>query len=384
MEANEVVNVIPEDSWLRDWMELWVAHEYPKSYLLLSALAMTGAALGRKVWYGDRDIRPLWPMLNVLLIGPSGTGKSSAIMLSRRLLYVLSKADQPQFIMGGATMERLHADLLPQPKAILFASELANFFNRQKYNEALVPYVTELLDYEPVERRTVAGSIIRIPEPSVTVVGGSTVEWLQEQLPDAAVAGGFLARFLICEEPYKSQRVADPETALTKAQQKRLDVLRHTVEESFLHSIAAAGGQLKFRDYGVHDEYSYWYMNHKPVSGTLAPFAARAHEFVKRMAMLFAVSAFRDAIYSEDLAAAISLYAYAESKLQSVVVPYTATGKIMKQILGVIGISEMTEKEILQAMLNTAGSHEVLKYLGGLQMAGVIELRDGRYRRIKQ
>src|SRR5512146_2984872 len=126
-------------------MGAWPSAEPPKSYILFSALTMLGAALGRKVWF-NQDVHTLFPPLNLLLIGPSGCGKSTSIMMARKhLIQLLPRAEQPQFIMGAPTPEKLHDDLKPAPHAVLFASELANFFTRQKYMEGMIPYVTELL-----------------------------------------------------------------------------------------------------------------------------------------------------------------------------------------------------------------------------------------------
>ncbi len=334
------------------------------------------------MWFGDREVRPLWPMLNLLLIGPSGIGKSSAILLSRRLFNALPRTAQPQFVIGASTKERLHDDLFVQPHAVIFASELANFFNRQEYNKALVAYFTELLDYEPVECRTKSGGITRIDEPAVTVVGGSTVEWLQMQLPDAAATGGFLARFMIVNEDHKAQRIANPDTALTKRQKLDIDNARAGVYQEFFHCVETARGNIGFRDFGVSDLYELWYLERKAASGQLAPFAARAPEFVKRLAMLLAVSAHRESIYEGDILAAIRLYQHCEAKLQDVVVPYTPQGRLIKMILDTIGRETLSQTQVIRAMQNTVGAQEVQKHLQGLQLAGSIErTAEGLYRR---
>jgi len=75
-------------------------------------------------------------------------------------------------------MEGLHQLLEPQPNAILYASELAAFFNRSKYMESLLPYVTELLDYPPQVERNLRTGKSKVMLPSVSVMGGSTKDWL--------------------------------------------------------------------------------------------------------------------------------------------------------------------------------------------------------------
>jgi len=204
----DIPDCLPQDSWFRDWMAIWPTAESSKSFLLFSAMAMLGACLGRRVWL-DQDIHQVRPMINLLLIGPSGIGKSSAVKIAKRLLPFVSEMERPQFFEGGSTKEKLHEDLAVQPKAIIFASELAAFFSKEKYKENLIPYVTQLLDYEDViELRSKSGGIVPVHYPAVSILGASTLEWLQDQLPDSAVSGGFLARFLILNEEAKGQRVA--------------------------------------------------------------------------------------------------------------------------------------------------------------------------------
>src|ERR1700744_664420 len=181
----KIPDCLPEDSWFRRWMEIWPTSESPKSFLLFSAMSMLGACLGRRVWL-DQDIHQVRPMLNLLLIGPSGIGKSSAVKVAKRLLPFVPAEHRPQFIEGGSTKEKLHADLVHEPKAILFAPELAAFFSKEKYKENLIPYVTNLLDYEDtIELRTKRDDIVVVHMPSVSILGASTLDWLHDQLPDS-------------------------------------------------------------------------------------------------------------------------------------------------------------------------------------------------------
>lgn len=374
----KLLECIPGDSWFLRWCDCWPTAEPPKSYILFAGMMMLGAALGRKIWY-NQDFRKLWPMLNLLLIGPSGIGKSTAIYMARKLLESIPKVEQPQFIVGGATPEALHKDLLPNPHAVLFASELANFFNRQKYMEGMIPYCTELLDYGAVEKRTVHGGMIRIEEPSVTVVGGSTVEWLQEQLPDSATAGGFLARFLIVSEEHKGQRVACPELAMTTKQWVELERLRAQVFNEFYECLHTTTGNVPFKDYGALDAYSTWYTAHDAVTGHLAPFAARAGEFVLRLSMLLAISRHNPTISAEDIQAAIELHGYCENKLQQVVVPFTQAGKMQNMVLQAVGDGGATDVQIKQAMRNFCTSQDTEKMLQSLLIQKEIKQVGNKY-----
>lgn len=362
-------------------MSIWPHAETPKSYVLFTGMAMLGAALGRQVVF-DQDVHKLYPMLNLLLIGPSGIGKTTALEhMGMRLLHSLPKAEQPQIISGAPTPEKLHDDLKPNPHAVLFAEELASFFNKTKYMEGLIPYVTELLNYKShIERRTKGGGLIIVDNPTVAVCGGSTVEWLQEQLPDSATSGGFLARFLIVSEEHKSQRNPLPKMSMGKTQWLQLEHARAKCFNDFYHCLRYYSGSIAFRDYGVADVYSLWYSNYKPATGHLAPFSARAGEFILRLATLVALSRHNVAIDDEDVTAAIKLYTYCADKLQAVVVPYTQQGKLSAMVMKALD-QPRTPQEVRHAMKNFAGSREVDKILMDLQASGDVSMHDGKYRR---
>jgi len=375
----DITERIPKDSWLYSWLHVWPHAEAPQGYILMVGLSMLGAAIGRHAWM-DQDVHRVWPMLNLLLIGPSGIGKSTTLGMGRMLLEAMSTG-APQIIAGTSTPEKLHEDLAEQPHAVLIASELAAFFNKQRYNEALVPYVTELLDYRPVERRTRQGGVVKIPEHSVTVLGCSTVEWLQEQLPDSATTGGFLARFFVLNEHHKHQRVALPGQVLGRSAKALLAVRRSQVVDEFPRVVAGAKGAYDFRSYADADAFSLWYSNHKPPSGHLAPFAARAREFVLRMSMLIAVSRRHRWIEDVDVRAAISIYEYGEARLQEVVVPLSPQGRLLMRVLDVMD-HPMTGHAIKRAMRNQAMSPMVQQCLDSLLESKDIErIPDGRYKR---
>lgn len=365
-------------------MSIWPTTESPRSFLLFAGLAIMGAVLGRRVWL-DSDWRKLYPMLNLLLIGPSGVGKSTGLEIGfNSLVWSLPKMEQPQVISGAPTPEKLHDDLRANPHAILYASELANFFTKQKYMEGLIPYVTELLDYKPtIERRTKSGGTLVVEEPAVTVMGCSTVDWLQEQLPASAVGGGFLPRFLIVSEEHKAQKVALPGMSLSRAQREALWTRRADTIEAFQGLVAQLpSGAYNFKDYEAANAYAVWYSNHQPTSGHLAPFAARAGEFVQRLALLLALSRDRAFIDTTDVRLAVKMYHYSERKLQEVVVPYTQQGRLLALLLGAVGTGSKTANDIAKVMRNFVTAQDCDRLIESLVRSGdLVRTPNGRYRK---
>lgn len=377
----KIPECLPQDSWFRRWMEIWPTSESPKSFLLFSGMAMLGACLGRRVWL-DQDIHQVRPMLNLLLIGPSGIGKSSAVKVAKKLLPFVPEYHRPQFIEGGATKEKLHMDLVDQPKAILFAPELAAFFSKEKYKENLIPYVTNLLDYEDqIEIRTRRDGIVTVLNPSVSILGASTLEWLQDQLPDSAVSGGFLARFLILNEDSKGQRIANPHRLLSGRAKLKLEELRTKTFAEFSDLFLVHEGNMDYEDYDAAETYAKWYNSYQPATGYLAPFAARAGELILRLSMLLAISGRRNSISSGDITSAITLYTYIASRLDRVVVATNAQGKLGQLVLDCLGTEGLKPGEIVKKLRAQAGFAEIEKHLEGLLYAGEAYVEDGKIKK---
>lgn len=383
--AESIESCLPQDSAFARWMKLWPVSEPPKSYILFSGLSIFGACLGRNVWM-DMDIHTIYPMLNLLLIGPSGIGKSTSIdEIGLKIVEGLEKNLQPQIIKDSTTKEKLHQDLMDNSHAIIVASELASFFTKEKYKEGMIPYVTRLLDYkDSISNSTRKDGSSIVERPSVTVIGGSTVEWLQGQLPDTATAGGFLARFFIVKEDHKFQRVADPKGALGRSAWIELEMERGKVLAELRALATINGGKVGFADYEAADAYGYWYQTQMPETGHLSPFSARAGEFVLRFAMLLALSRHHVNIEAEDIHAAVKLYEYSSKKLQEVVVPYTTQGKLLSQVLQAIGYQPVSEAFVKRAMRNSAAAQDVTKLLQSLmESKDIARTPEGMYVRVK-
>lgn len=364
-----MLKLLPEDSWFHDWMTLWPVSEPPLSFILFAAMGVMGGAIGRRAWL-SMDVHTLYPLLNLLLIGPSGCGKSTAlrdIAIANLITPLPDGPLKPMVLTGRATKEALHQDLMAQPHSIIMISELANFFSKEKYMEGAISYVTDLLDLAPARVRTKGGGNLIVERPECSILGCSTREWLQGMLPDSAGEGGFLPRFLILKEDYKYQRISNPNALLSEAQKKSLASRRDKSLQDFNHIVSAASGQFDFTDYEASDFYDFWYQTYLPESGALAPFAARAGAHVLRLSLLVAISRFASSISIGDLRAGIGLHAYTQRRLAEVVVPMSASGKLMSKLLDAIGGEWRTAIDLRRAMRNHCGGQDVDRMLTDLE-----------------
>jgi hypothetical protein len=242
-------------------MDCFPVSESPKSYLLIAGMSALGAALGRGVWM-ESDMRRTFPMLNIVFIGPSGLGKTEAITYGQTLLLEkIPESLRPHIIEGEATRAALTDDLAKNPHTVFIAEEMASVFTKQKYQEDMVPFVTELLNYKTkVERRTKSGKLQVIMEPAVTFQCGTTLDWFQKQLPNTAAVGGFLPRFLVVHEEDKAQIIPWPEDKMDAERKAALGKHRAEVTREFVHLVERyrLAGKVKFKDQEAIDKFSMW------------------------------------------------------------------------------------------------------------------------------
>lgn len=345
-------------------------------------MACLGAVLGRRVYF-SLDVHKVYPLLNLLLIGPSGIGKSTAMrdIAVNHLIPQVPDEYRPNLLTGKSTKEAIHQDLIVAPKSIILASELANLFSKEKYNEGMIPYFTDLLDLAPARVRTKSGGNMVIQRPECCVMGGSTKQWLQDMLPSTAGEGGFLPRFLIVKEDYKYQRIADPRRHQNDKQRSELATERERVFYEFNRISRINEGLIDFEDYEASDTYTEWYDTFLPESGALAPFAARAGAHVLRLALLTAISCRRNFICADDVRTGICLYTYSINRLAEVVVPLSPEGKKVTKVMDAIGNQSLSSMEIRRAMRNYMGSADVDRVLADLVRDHELMFEEGLFRR---
>jgi hypothetical protein len=172
-----------------------------------------------------------------------------------------------------------------------------------------------------------------------------------------------------------------PKHSMSRTKWQELMEYREGVFRRFL-LLALAQGEMDFDGFEASDVYVEWYNNLKPVAGHLAPFAARGGEFVKRLAMLVALTCGRLRLQPQDVRAGIAIWEYCNAKLNEVVVPLTGTGKLLAQILKIVGNQECTPQFICRQMRNYESTQGVMKLIQSHVLSGELAEVDGKLKRI--
>ena len=216
-EHDDVEEHLPKKGWLGLWMKFTGNLEICPRFRFFSACSAVGAAVNNKVWIqrGDEGLLPkLFPNPWVMLLAPPGRGhKTTAINMAVNCLTeacddvrILADKLTPEYLVKALSSPSTPKEMIRigprDATGLIKASELSVFFGKQTYNVGLVSLVTDLYDYrEKWSGGTIGRGGETLRRNCISILGGSTPEWLQQMLPQDAFTGGFMSRFIIVEMP---------------------------------------------------------------------------------------------------------------------------------------------------------------------------------------
>ena len=203
----ELLPVIYEGGWFGQLAAYTQHAQAPPAYFFGAALTIAGAAFAarpRILW----EQGPLYTNLYTVLVGESGTGKSTAVEWAQAIMqpalgnHLLGNDGTPQGFMRGLherwELTRLCAD------GLIIADEYKSLIGREKHKEQLVTFLTACYGkHGPFDRILGAGgggcdSKYYFENPRVSIVAGTTMEWWRNSHEDA-VLGGYVPRHFIFE-----------------------------------------------------------------------------------------------------------------------------------------------------------------------------------------
>jgi hypothetical protein len=237
--VREPLELLVRGGWFERYLEWTRDHESPAQFHFGAAVAAISAVLGRRpriAW----EARVTYANLFVLLVGPTGSRKGSAIDRAVRLissavpardLHVLPSEGTHQ---GFAHRLRLrHSDPLNSrgwSDGLIIAPEFSVLISRDQNKSDLVKWFTDWYDSPDVWERALRGEEdFRLENVCVSVLGGSNIEWLRT-MPKDSVTGGFMPRFLIFDAEDKRSWIARPKFDLV-TEGNLIDSLRTNLSE---------------------------------------------------------------------------------------------------------------------------------------------------------
>ena len=184
--------------------------EVPEQYYFWSGLSTLAALMNGQVWIHMGRFQ-IFPNLYVVLIGPPGNGKTSALRRAEHLTRSfsdISLSAQSETAEGLVRFMRdqciktveLDGKVVPYTPLTCFLPELSNFFGRDP--GGMIDLLTGIWDFgeDVYHRRTKGQGEDILPRPNLNLLGCTTQEWITTYLKSDIIGGGFTRRVVFVNE----------------------------------------------------------------------------------------------------------------------------------------------------------------------------------------
>lgn len=321
--------------------------EVPTFFYRWSAIGGLGAWLGKDVYikFGSQKI---YPNMYILLLGEPGTKKSTAIKTMKRVLksahynhFSAEKTSKEKFLLdlsgvdeeGEADAEDfLNAGLFgeDEPREVFIAAdEFNDFFGNNILD--FVSLLGVLWDWEGIyENKIKNGQSVKIQDPYVSLLGGTTPTTFSHTFPQEVIGQGFFSRVVAVHAKPTGKRITWPHEPDEEETRELLDHLRRIKTN--------CQGQITFTKEAYH-LVDVIYQNWKEVDDVrFASYSNRRHTHFLKLVALHTVARCSMVVEKEDV-----IYA-------NTILHHTET--LMPKAYGEFGQSR-----------NSALSHKIIQYL---------------------
>jgi len=206
------------DDWISAFMKYTENSQPPNSFKKWVAISTVAACLQRKCYLEWEGM--LYPNMYIVLVGPSGCGKGTAMRPAERFLRELGIKLSPEAVTREQLIRRLRKagaqDITPDSNSItmhasltVFSAELAVFLSRD--NTQLMSDLTDWYDCRDVWKyETKHEGNDHITNVWVNLIGATTPDLLESTLPQNAIGGGLTSRIIFVYEEKMGKKVIFP------------------------------------------------------------------------------------------------------------------------------------------------------------------------------
>lgn len=308
-------------NWLDTYIEYTAKAESPGSYHQWCGISVIAACLRRQTWVNMGHFE-VYPNMYIVLVGPPGCRKNSAINIATKLAF---KLDDVKFSADATTREALiraiagsaatlELDGMKEPyvhsSLTIISKELSVFLGTN--NTDLLSLLTDLYDcHDKWEYRTKNMGIDTIRGEWLNMLAGTTPTWLVGSVPMNAIGGGFTSRVIFVVENGPRHRNARP--VLSQHEKNLRENLWSDLEQ-----ISMMKGEMTLTDDG-EKWFINWYEKIAYRSTTDVRFDGyfeRKHIHLLKTAMIISASFSNDRVITkEHLASALYIIEQLESKM---------------------------------------------------------------------
>ena len=363
--------------------------EVPAIFSVWIGIATVSATLGRDCFI-DQGYFTIYPNLYIILVaGSARCRKSTAIRIAKNFMdkvepsiNIVSQKVTPEGLIGalsGMIGEEGATRVVPSAVGISIVSELSTLIDRNAFKSGLIALLTDLYDSEDFEYLTRARGKELVKNPCLSILGGSTTQWIKEAIPEIAIGGGFTSRILFIYKDKREKLVPWP--FITEDNKKMADDIVHD-----LNQIAKLRGQFALDAEALDmfkSEYVSFYHGKLMDDEQLSGYANRRHSILLKIAIVVSASkSDSKLITADDMRVAMSLMRKAEDSMPIVfrAILSNQTGDIFDQIVRFMMSNRIVMRsELISQFRHKMTSQELDIMIRTLEEEGVIKTEvDGR------
>jgi len=336
--------------------------EVPGTFALWSGISTISATLGRDCFVSQGHFVVHPNMYIVLVAGSAKCRKSTSINIASRFIEsvtpqikTLSQKMTPEALIGtlsgtlggdeGSTIITAHAE------GIAIVDELATMIDTNAFKSGMIPILTKLYDCEDFQYETRGRGREDVSNPCLSILGGSTLHWIKEAIPQVAIGGGFTSRVVFVYRDQVEKLIPWPSKSDTN------DKLKSDITHD-LNLVAKIRGPFAFNAKAKEiycEEYKNFintseFYNNKNLAG----YAGRRHVLILKLSMIVSAGE-RDSrlVDEKDVEVAIKILVDAETTMPDVLAQISSEpiGDVCEEVLTMIkNRKSIARKELLKAM----------------------------------
>jgi hypothetical protein len=344
-----------KEGFFTEYLAYTHLHESPEDFHMWVAITLMSIVVKRNVWM-NRGYYKLYPNLYTILVAESALlRKSSSIRIGVNLVKEAMPEQLNLFAQKITPEGLIHylaliSEEQKKSEATIISDELAVTLGNCAKDPTLLQLLTTLYDSaDRFEYATISRGVERCEQICVSMLAGSTPEWLKSSMPEDAVGGGFFSRLILVNRTECGRRNPHPEDTISPEVEAFKEVCIGD-----LRAISNVKGEFKWEP-RAKQMFSDWYCDYNEpdkASAHLRGYYGRKGDTIIKLAMLCSLSSNDSLILTErDFNFALRLLNENEQYLTDIIdkMGQTQTGKDQNQVLNIITKAGMiTHSKLMQ------------------------------------
>src|SRR3990167_1610637 len=283
-------------NWLAEYKRWTLSRsEAPESYIFWTGIFTLASAIRRRVCVSKKMLGSwtAYPFMYIIFIAPPGKARKTTTLSYAETL--LEEIPGVNIAAHAMTVQSMLNELATSAEASLtiMSGEFSNFVNPSKLE--MLDVLTNIFDGKSkhVYQTMMRGKELA-DKPCINLLAATTPKYIAEEMPGAAVEGGFFSRLI----PIYEEKVRRRQLFYENVDFEVLDKIRDKLKQDLVHLASSVEGEFNFT-IEAKEWAEQWYRKNADIPPVDESGATGYHE--RKPAYLFKVAMLLHLAYSDDL-----------------------------------------------------------------------------------